>query len=81
MKITDSGPPLPNPDAIDRNRLLRESRVRRDLLENTLRVDYEVKRDLQTQRFVVEVLDPASREVLDQFPSESVLKQIEEEKD
>jgi len=35
---------------------------------------FSVVRDPATQRFVVQVLDPESRAVVDQFPAENILK-------
>ena len=37
---------------------------------------FTVVRDPATQRFVVQMLDPDSRTVLDQFPAENILKQL-----
>jgi hypothetical protein len=38
--------------------------------------EFSVVRDPATQRFVVQVLDPASKTVVDQFPAEDVLKRL-----
>ncbi len=35
-----------------------------------------VVRDAATQRFVVQVLDPGTSTIVDQFPAESILKQM-----
>jgi hypothetical protein len=35
---------------------------------------YSVVRDPDTQRFVVQVVDPVSKAVLDQFPAEDIVK-------
>lgn len=38
--------------------------------------EFNVVRDPATQRFVVQVLDPESKTVIDQFPAEDVLKRL-----
>lgn len=38
--------------------------------------EFNVVRDPATQRFVVQVLDPESKAVIDQFPAEDVLKRL-----
>lgn len=38
--------------------------------------EFVVMRDPVTQRFVVRVLEPGTKTVLDQFPAESILKQL-----
>lgn len=41
--------------------------------------EFVVVRDRATQRFVVQVLEPGTKTVLDQFPAESILKQLSPE--
>ena len=76
MRITGTNPiPSANPPADDAA-VLRQARAYVRTLGDTVGGQFAVVRDPATQRFVVQILDPNTREVLDQFPAESILKKL-----
>lgn len=76
MKITGTdqtshASPLPS-DLIVQGQL----RAHLRMLGTSTGHEFVVLRDPATQRFVVQVLEPGTKTVLDQFPMESILKQL-----
>jgi hypothetical protein len=76
MRITGNTPITANDASFQDTSVLRQVRAQVRALGNDTGGQFAVVRDPATQRFVVQVLDPNTRAVLDQFPAESILKQL-----
>jgi uncharacterized FlaG/YvyC family protein len=76
MKISGDSTPIPAVGQSEDNSVVRQLRSHLRSLGDTAGVEFTVRRDPSTQRFVVQILDPETRAVLDQIPAENILKEI-----
>ena len=75
MRITGIAPTRPVA-LTDSQTVQRQLRSYLRNLGKTTGQRFAVVRDPSTQRFVVQILEADTRTVLDQFPAESILKQL-----
>ena len=69
MKISGDSSAIPAIGQSDDNSVMRQLRTHLRSLGDTAGVEFTVRRDPSTQRFVVQIVDPETRAVLDQIPA------------
>jgi hypothetical protein len=76
MRITGTNSATPTNTVSGDAILLRQVRAQLRAFGGSAGGQLSVVRDPETQRFVIQVLDPETKAVLNQFPAESILRQL-----